>query len=151
MTDSKSMMAMFNAFDNANQGLAVWDEGDNLIGFNSIYRDIFKSNMLIEPEIGINFGNAYEEASKKAEFQVGSENIKQRFEIRDRARKDKKPIENESKLENGVWLNVRETASDDGHMITVITDVTERYTNGWRQSRKRWYSRCNIFFRGIRS
>ena len=60
MTDSKSMMAMFDAFDNANQGLAVWDEGDNLIGFNTIYRDIFKSNMLIAPQIGINFGHAYE-------------------------------------------------------------------------------------------
>ena len=36
MTDSKAMMAMFDAFDNANQGLAIWDEGDNLIGFNSI-------------------------------------------------------------------------------------------------------------------
>ena len=64
--------------------------------------------------------------------QVGSytgrpllENIKQTFAIRNQARKDKKPIENESKLENGVWLNVRETAANDGHMITVITDITE--------------------------
>ena len=57
MTDSKSMMAMFDAFDNANQGLAVWDEHDNLIGFNSIYRGIFKSNMLIEPRIGVNFSS----------------------------------------------------------------------------------------------
>ena len=37
MGDSKSMTAMFDAFDNAKQGLAVWDERDNLIGFNSIY------------------------------------------------------------------------------------------------------------------
>ena len=36
MTNSKAMMAMFDAFDNANQGLAIWDEGDNLIGFNSV-------------------------------------------------------------------------------------------------------------------
>ena len=135
MTDSKSMIAMFDAFDNANQGLAIWDEGDNLIGFNSIYRDIFKSNMLIEPEIGINFGHVYEEASKNPEFQVSQENIKQRFEIRDKARKNKKPIENESKLENGVWLNVRETASNDGHMITVITDVTQSKNSAEMQTR----------------
>ena len=82
MTDSKSMMAMFDAFDNANQGLAVWDEGDNLIGFNSMYSDIFKSNMLIEPKIGINFGHAYEEALKKPKFQLSQENIKQRFAFR---------------------------------------------------------------------
>ena len=81
MTDSKAMVAMFDAFDNANQGLAIWDEGDNLIGFNSIYRDIFKNNMLSEPKIGINFGQSYEEASKKPGFQLSSENIKQRFEI----------------------------------------------------------------------
>ncbi len=135
MTDSRSTIAMFDAFDNAKQGLAVWDEGDNLIGFNSIYRDIFKSNMLIEPKIGINFGDAYEEASKKPDFQLSQENIKQRFMIRDQARKDKKPIENESKLENGVWLNVRETASNDGHMITVITDVTESKNSAEMQTR----------------
>ena len=135
MTDSKSMTAMFDAFDNAKQGLAVWDEGDNLIGFNSIYRDIFKSNMSFEPKIGINFGHAYEEASKKPDFQLSQENIKQRFMTRDQARKDKKPIENESKLENGVWLNVRETASNDGHMITVITDVTESKNSAEMQSR----------------
>ena len=135
MTDSKAMMAMFDAFDNANQGLAIWDEGDNLIGFNSIYRDIFKNNMLSEPKIGINFGQSYEEASKKPEFQLSSENIKQRFAIRKQARKDKKPIENESKLENGIWLNVRETASNDGHMITVITDVTESKNSAEMQSR----------------
>ena len=75
MTDSKAMMAMFDAFDNANQGLAIWDEGDNLIGFNSIYRDIFKNNMLSEPKIGINFGQSYEEASKKPEFQVKQKNM----------------------------------------------------------------------------
>ena len=135
MTDSKSMMAMFDAFDNANQGLAVWDEGDNLIGFNSMYSAIFKSNMLIEPKIGINFGHAYEEASKNPEFQLSPENIKQRFAIRNQARKDKKPIENESKLENGIWLNVRETASNDGHMITVITDVTESKNSAEMQTR----------------
>ena len=135
MTNSKAMMAMFDAFDNANQGLAIWDEGDNLIGFNSIYRDIFRNNMLSEPKIGINFGQSYEEASKKPEFQLSSENIKQRFAIRKQARKDKKPIENESKLENGIWLNVRETASNDGHMITVITDVTESKNSAEMQSR----------------
>ena len=135
MSDSKSMTAMFDAFDNANQGLAVWDEKDNLVGFNSKYRDIFKNNMLLEPKIGINFGKAYEEASKKSEFQLSAENIKQRFAIRKQARKDKKPIENESKLENGVWLNVRETASNDGHMITVITDVTERKNSAEMQTR----------------
>ena len=135
MSDSKSMTAMFDAFDNANQGLAVWDEKDNLVGFNSKYRDIFKNNMLLEPKIGINFGKAYEEASKKSEFQLSAENIKQRFAIRKQARKDKKPIENETKLENGVWLNVRETASNDGHMITVITDVTERKNSAEMQTR----------------
>ena len=45
------------------------------------------------------------------------------------------PIENESKLENGVWLNVKETASNDGHMITVITDITESKNSAEMQSR----------------
>ncbi|PQM63259.1 MAG: hypothetical protein CML38_10425, partial [Rhodobacteraceae bacterium] len=135
MTDSKPMSAMFDAFDNANQGLAVWDDRDNLIGFNSIYKDIFKSNMHIEPKIGINFGEAYNEASKKTEFQLNPENNKLRFAIRHQARKDKKPIESEFKLESGIWLNVKETASNDGHMITVITNITESKNSADMQNR----------------
>ena len=46
-----------------------------LIGFNKLYGDIFKNNMLSEPKIGINFGQSYEEASKKPEFILAVENI----------------------------------------------------------------------------
>ena len=55
MTDSKAMMAMFDAFDNAKQGLGIWDENDNLLGFNKLYGDVLEKNLLIKPSLGINF------------------------------------------------------------------------------------------------
>ena len=47
MTDTTALQAMLEAFDNAKQGLGVWDEKDNLIGFNKIYGDILEKNLLI--------------------------------------------------------------------------------------------------------
>ena len=32
MTDTGALQAMLDAFDNAKQGLGIWDENDNLLG-----------------------------------------------------------------------------------------------------------------------
>ena len=55
MTDNGALQAMLDAFDNAKQGLGIWDEKDNLLGFNKIYGDILEKNHLIKPALGINF------------------------------------------------------------------------------------------------
>ena len=55
MSDPGALQAMLDAFDNAKQGLGIWDEKDNLLGFNKIYGDILEKNLLIKPALGINF------------------------------------------------------------------------------------------------
>ena len=40
MTDTGALQAMLDAFDNAKQGLGIWDENDNLLGFNKLYGDV---------------------------------------------------------------------------------------------------------------
>ena len=59
-------------------------------------------------------------------IQLNQKILKKIF-IREKAVKIKKSqlrMNSKQKMANGI--NVRETASNDGHMITVITDVTER-------------------------
>ena len=57
--DNGALQAMLDAFDNAKQGLGIWDEKDNLLGFNKIYGDILEKNLLIKPALGINFSKTY--------------------------------------------------------------------------------------------
>ena len=45
MTDTGALQAMLDAFDNAKQGLGIWDENDNLLGFNKYMVIFLESNM----------------------------------------------------------------------------------------------------------
>ncbi len=135
MDNSDAILAMMDAFDNGGQGLAVWDPKDNLTSFNINYKKIFFSNMHFSPEVGLNFGKAYADAAKNPKFTLDPENTKQRIAQREQARLDKRPIESEYEVEPGKWLHVKETASNDGHMITVLTDVTARKTREIMQSK----------------
>ena len=91
--------------------------------------------MHFSPEVGLNFGKAYADAAKNPKFKLDPENTKKRIAQREQARLDKKPIESEYEVETGKWLHVKETASHDGHMITVLTDVTARKTREIMQSK----------------
>ena len=75
MTDNGALQAMLDAFDNARQGLGIWDENDNLIGFNKIYADIFEKSLLIKPSLGINFKKAWNDVANMPETIHSKENI----------------------------------------------------------------------------
>ena len=79
MTDTTALQAMLEAFDNAKQGLGVWDEKDNLIGFNKIYGDIFEKSLLIKPSLGINFKKVWSDVAGMPETIHSEENIKKIF------------------------------------------------------------------------
>ena len=57
--------SILDSFDNSNEGLAIWNKEDKLVGFNKKYSKIFKRNMAIEAKVGLDFSSSYEEASKK--------------------------------------------------------------------------------------
>ena len=50
------------------------------------------------------------------------------------ARKDKKPIIREFLLD-GIWFKIKETPSNDGIIVTLITDITESKKNSEMQER----------------
>ena len=135
MTDNGALQAMLDAFDNAKQGLGIWDESDNLIGFNRIYGDVLEKNLFIKPSLGINFKKAWNDVANMPETIHSEENIKKRFSLREKARQEKLSLEDEFEADGGDWYNIRETASNNGHMITVVIDVTERKKRDIMQSR----------------
>ena len=135
MTDNGALQAMLDAFDNAKQGLGIWDENDNLIGFNKIYGDVLEKNLLIKPSLGINFKKAWNDVASMPETIHSEENLKKRFSLREKARQEKLSLEDEFEADGGDWYNIRETASNNGHMITVVIDVTERKKRDMMQSR----------------
>ena len=135
MTDTGALQAMLDAFDNAKQGLGIWDENDNLLGFNKLYGDVLEKNLLIKPSLGINFKKVWDDVANMPESIHSKENIEKRFSLREKARKEKLSLEDEFEADGGEWYNIRETASNNGHMITVVVDVTERKKRDMMQSR----------------
>ena len=88
-------------------------------------------------KIDQDFSSNEENIIKKTIIEIGAneENIEKRFSLREKARKEKLSLEDEFESEEGEWYNIRETASNNGHMITVVIDVTERKKRDMMQSR----------------
>ena len=135
MSLPETTIAMLNAFDNANQGLAIWSKEDNLLCFNETYGTVFKENFFFEVQVGLNFSDVYEKGRQDSRFTFDPETVKRRFAFRDEARKKETAIELEIQLKSGVWLHTRETGSKNGEIISVVTDITERKNREMMQSR----------------
>ena len=135
MGNFDALKEMMGAFDNAKQGLAIWDENDNMVSFNKLYEAMWKKNLHIKPKVGINFKKAWEDEVQMPESTHSKANLKKRFDLRSKTRREKLSLEDEFEAEGGVWYNIKETASDEGYMITVITDITQRKMQDAMQSR----------------
>ncbi len=135
MSLPETTTAMLNAFDNTNQGLAIWSREDNLLCFNETYAEVFRENFFFEVQIGLNFSDVYEKGKKDSRFTFDQETVKRRFAFRNEARKKETAIELEIQLKGGVWLHTRETGSNNGEIISVVTDITERKNREMLQSR----------------
>ena len=134
MSVSETMQALLDAFDNSDQGLAIWDQDDTLIGFNKKYSNIFSRNMLIDARIGLKFKSSYQEALKNPNSILNEKDVEDRFALREQARKDKKPIVREFLLDD-IWFHIKETPSNDGHIVTFISDITESKNSNEMQNR----------------
>jgi len=134
MNDISMVGALLEAFDNANEGVAIWDDNDDLLGYNKKYENIFFRNMLFKVEKGINFKEAYKKALSNPKKILKKEDAELRIALREDARKTKTPVSREAAIEGSVF-NVKETPSNNGHIITFITEVTEQKHLEQMQSR----------------
>ena len=101
--------SMLDAFDNSNEGLAIWSKDDKLVGFNNKYSKIFKRNMSIEAKPGLEFVSSYKAALSMPGSILKKSDIEERLSLRKKARKDKKPIIREFLLD-GIWFKIKENS-----------------------------------------
>ncbi len=134
MSDISILEALLEAFDNSDEGIAIWDTNDDLLGCNKKYENIFFRNMLFKVEKGINFKEAYKKALSNPKKILKEEDAKLRIALREDARKTKTPVSREAAIEGSVF-NVKETPSNNGHIVTFITEVTEQKHAEQMQSR----------------
>ena len=74
--------SMLDAFDNANEGLAIWSKDDILVGFNKKYSNIFKRTMSIEAKPGLDFVSAYKAALSIPGAILNKSDIEERLSLR---------------------------------------------------------------------
>ncbi|MDC3170178.1 PAS-domain containing protein [Paracoccaceae bacterium] len=134
MSDISILDAFLEAFDNSDEGVAIWDKNDDLLGCNKKYEDIFYRNMLFKVEKDINFKEAYKKALSDPKKIIKQDDAELRIKLREDARKTKTPVSRETAIE-GMWFNVKETPSNNGHIVTFITEVTEQKHAEQMQSR----------------
>ena len=115
MTDTGALQAMLDAFDNAKQGLGIWDENDNLLGFNKLYGDVLEKNLLIKPSLGINFKKVWDDVANMPESIHSKENIEKRFSLREKREKKNFLLRMNSKQ-----MGANGTIFEKRHQITVI-------------------------------
>ena len=95
MGNFDALKEMMGAFDNAKQGLAIWDENDNMVSFNKLYEAMWKKNLHIKPKVGINFKKAWEDEVQRPESTHSKANLKKRFDLRSKTRREKLSLEDE--------------------------------------------------------
>ena len=86
MEISDLAISMLDAFDNSNEGLAIWSKDDKLVGFNKKYSKIFKRNMSIEAKVGLEFIASYKTALKIPGAILNKKDIEERLSLREKAR-----------------------------------------------------------------
>ena len=96
MNDISILGALLEAFDNSDEGIAIWDTNDDLLGCNKKYENIFFRNMLFKVEKGINFKEAYKKALSNPKKILKEEDAKLRIALREDARKTKTPVSREA-------------------------------------------------------
>ena len=84
--------SMLDAFDNSNEGIAIWSRDDELVGFNTKYSKIFKRNMSIEAKIGLQFSSSYKTALKMPGTILNKKDIDERLSLRTKAREERKIV-----------------------------------------------------------
>ena len=81
--------SMLDAFDNSNEGLAIWSKNDILVGFNKKYSKIFKRNMSIEAKPGLEFVSSYKKALSIPGSILNRSDIEERLSLRKKLEKIK--------------------------------------------------------------
>ena len=114
--------SLINAFDNEETGIILWDKNDNIVYRNKNISDRF-IKLNIDFEVGQNFFERIKIFTKTGV--LTKEQIKLRETNYVTAKNTEKPQQFVVKGPTGRWVQVKDTPTSEGHILTLMTNVTE--------------------------
>ena len=113
---------LIEAFDNDETGILLWDEQDNLRFANKPMFTRFNQQK-VNYKIGENF---YDRMEKFTKLKVlPEEKIKERIHYYEKGKKEQTPSQFVVKGPTGRWIQIRDSKTPSGFVLTVMTNVTE--------------------------
>ena len=121
LSDAKSQLS--DAIESISEGFALWDKEERLVMCNSCYLDIYPalSDILVR---GVTFENFIASALERKVIRADDQALS--VAIGDRLRKHRDPgLPSEHQLGNGRWVRVSKRKTKTGHVVSIVTDITE--------------------------
>ena len=113
---------LIEAFDNDETGILLWDKKDNLCFANEPMFTRFNQQK-VNYEIGQNFYDRMKLFKKNKV--LTDERVQDRIKNFEKAKKSKTPYQFVVKGPTGRWIQIRDSLTPSGYILTVMSNVTE--------------------------
>ena len=119
---SRSLMSLIEAFDHEETGILLWDKNDKLL-----YRNIDMEKRFVRLNVPYKIGESFYKRIEKIRKKklVTEKEIKDRINQYKNAKKTKKPQECVVKGPTGRWIQIKDTVTPSGNVLSLMTNVTK--------------------------
>ena len=114
--------SLIEAFDHEETGILLWDKNDKLL-----YRNIDMEKRFIRLNVPYIIGESFYERIEKIRKKklVSEKEIKDRINQFKKAKKTKRPQECVVKGPTGRWIQIKDTVTPSGNILSLMTNVTK--------------------------
>jgi diguanylate cyclase (GGDEF)-like protein/PAS domain S-box-containing protein len=122
LRDAKEQLT--NAVESISEGFALWDVDDTLLMCNSRYEHIY-ANLANVIRPGMAFEKFVQEAFTRGVFPKPEGDLEKAIE--DRVGRHRTSVSSfEQELGDGRWLRVSKRRTDAGHVVGIVSDISDR-------------------------
>ena len=114
--------SLIEAFDHEETGILLWDKNDKLL-----YRNIDMEKRFVRLNVPYKIGESFYKRIEKIRKKklVTEKEIKDRINQYKKAKKTKKPQECVVKGPTGRWIQIKDTITPSGNVLSLMTNVTK--------------------------
>ena len=114
--------SLIEAFDHEETGILLWDKNDKLL-----YRNIDMEKRFVRLNVPYKIGESFYERIEKIRKKklVTEKEIEERINQYKKAKKTKKPQECVVKGPTGRWIQIKDTITPSGNVLSLMTNVTK--------------------------
>ena len=120
--DIQIAQSLIEAFDHEETGILLWDKNDKLL-----YRNIDMEKRFVRLNVPYKIGESFYERIEKIRKKklVTEKEIEERINQYKKAKKTKKPQECVVKGPTGRWIQIKDTITPSGNVLSLMTNVTK--------------------------